>query len=125
MYLLDTDILIWILRKNSKIMSLISRLKKKSALAISVISIAEIYRNAFPAEMIETEEFIKKHIILDVNAQIAKSDGLYWNEYHKNLQNLSLEDCLIAATANTHDLTLVSLNKKHFPMKDIKFLDPI
>lgn len=101
-------------------MDRISELKKKSELTISVISIAEIYRNIFPSEIIETEEFIKKHVIFDVDTETAKMAGLYWKKYHKNLQNLSLADCLIAATANINKLTVVSLNKKHFPMKDIK-----
>lgn len=123
MFLLDSDILIWILRKNDRVINLISKLRKKSQLVISVISIAEIYRNIFPSEIIETEEFLKKHVILDIDTEKAKLAGLYWKEHHKNLQNLSLTDCLIAATANLGDLTLVTLNKKHFPMKDIKLLD--
>lgn len=123
MYLLDSDILIWMLRKNTKIIDKISILKQKSPMEISVISVSEIYRNIFPSEITETEEFLNKHIILVVDAKIAKMAGLYWKDYHRNLLNLSLTDCLIAATANIHDLTLVSLNKKHFPMKDIKLLD--
>ena len=125
MYLLDSDILIWILRNNKNVVNQISQLKKKSELAISVISIAEIYRNIFPSEIVETEQFIKRHIIFDVDTQIAKMAGFYWQEYHKNLQNLSLTDCLIAATANTNSATLVSLNTKHFPMKDIRLLNPL
>lgn len=104
-------------------MNKISKLKKKSVLAISVISIAEIYKNVYPSEIIQTEEFIKQHFIFDVDTEIAKVAGLYWQQYHKNLQDLSLADCLIAATANVNGATLVSLNKKHFPMKDIKLLD--
>lgn len=104
-------------------MDRISKLKKESELAISVISIAEIYRNIFPSEIIETEEFIKEHVIFDVDTNTAKMAGLYWKEYHKSLQNLSLADCLIAATTNINEATLVTLNNKHFPMKDIKLLD--
>ena len=125
MYLLDSDILIWILRNNKEIMGQISQLKKKSELAISVISIAEIYRNIFPSEIVETEQFIKRHIIFDVDSEIAKMAGFYWQEYHKNLQDLSLADCLIAGTASTNNAILVSLNAKHFPMKDIQLLNPL
>lgn len=123
MYLLDSDIIIWILRDNQKIIDKVSRLKKKSEIAISVISIAEIYKNIYPSEIIQAEEFIEQHFVFDVDTEIAKMAGFYWQQYHINLQDLSLADCLIASTANVNEAALVSLNKKHFPMKDIKLLD--
>jgi len=61
----------------------------------------------------------------DVTPTIAKQAGLYWQEYIKQLKNLSLTDCLIAGTANANNLVMVSLNAKHFPMKDIQLLNPI
>src|SRR5258708_8981437 len=124
MYLLDTDILIWILRGRDEIIERVSQLKEKSPVCISVISIAEIYQNIFPSELTTTEEFLNLHNIFEVDAKIAKIAGLYFQQYSKQLQNLSLADCLIAATANSHDLSLVTLNIKHFPMKDIKLLNP-
>lgn len=122
MHLLDTDILIWILRNNKKIIKKISDLSNKDELCISVMSIAEIYQNVFPSELIDTEDLINKHIIFEVDQKIAKMGGLYWQQYSKQLKNLTLADCLIAATANVNSATLVSLNVKHFPMKDIKIL---
>lgn len=123
MYLLDTDILIWILRNNQKIINKIANLKNKADLCISAMSIAEIYQNVFPSELIDTEELINKHVIFNIDQEIAKMGGLYWQQYSKKLKNLTVADCIIAATANLNDLTVVSLNKKHFPMKDIKLLD--
>ena len=125
MYLLDTDILIWILRDNQRIIKKISNLRHKASISISVISIAEIYQNVFPSELTDTEDLINEHIIFGVDQKIAKLGGLYWQEYSKKLNNLTIADCLIAATANLNGLTLVSLNKKHFPMKDFKFLTSI
>lgn len=72
----------------------------------------------------ETEDYLNQHIIFDVDRKTAKIAGLYCQQYSKHLKNLSLEDCLIAATANVNNLTLVSLNMRHFPMKDIKFQNP-
>lgn len=125
MYLLDTDILIWILRGKQEIINKISSLKDKSLLCISVISVAEIYKNIFPSELTVTEDFLQQHIIFEVDQKIAKLAGLYWQQYSKKLKNLTLTDCLIAATANINDATLVSLNTKHFPMKDINLLNPL
>ena len=99
-------------------------LKEASELALSVTSIAEIYKNIFPAELTTTEDFLNQHVILGVDQRIAKLAGLYFQQYSKHLKNLGLMDCLVAGTANTYDATLFSLNTQHFPMKDIKLLNP-
>lgn len=124
MYLLDTDILIWVLRGRKDIVDKVSQLNKKSALSISAITVAEIYQNVFPSELTITEDHVSKYKHINVDSKIAKIGGLYWQQYSKKLKNLSLTDCLIAATANVHNLTLVSLNTKHFPMKDIQVMKP-
>src|SRR3989337_1131157 len=125
MFLLDTDVLIWVLRGKKEIIEKVSALKNEAPLSISVISTAEIYKNIFPTELATTEDYLDQHVIFDVDQKIAKIAGLYWQQYIKRLKNLSLTDCLIAATANVNNLTLVSLNTKHFPMKDIKILNPL
>ena len=122
MYLIDTDILIWVLRGNKQYIDLLEDLKDKSALAISTISIAEIYKNIFPSELVKTESLLDEFDVLDVTSSVAKQAGLYWQENKKHLINLSLTDCMIAGTAYVHNLTLASLNRKHFPMKDITLL---
>ena len=125
MYLIDTDILIWVLRGNKKYEELLQSLKNKGSLSISTVTIAEIYENIYPSEIVKTENVLKELLTWDVTPAIAKQAGLYWQEFIKELKNLSLMDCLIAATANVNNLTLVSLNTKHFPMKDIKILNPL
>ena len=125
MYLLDTDVFIWILRGRKDLVNKVSALRNKSPLSLSVITIAEVYQNIFPSELLTTEEHIKNHIIFDADQKIAKIAGLYWQQYSRKLKKLSLTDCLIAGTANTNDLTLVSLNIKHFPMTDIEKLNPL
>lgn len=121
MFLIDTDILIWVLRGNTSYEGFLQDLKDKGSLSISTVTIAEIYKNVFPSEIVKTENVLNELQTWDVTPAIAKQSGLYWQEYIKKLKNLSLTDCLIAATANVNNLTLVSLNIRHFPMKDIKF----
>ena len=124
MYLIDTDIIIWILRGNKKYEELLQNLKDKDLLSISTITIAEIYKNIYPSEIVKTENVLNELLTWDVTPSVAKQGGLYWQEYVKHLKNLNITDCLIASTANVNNLTLVSLNTKHFPMKDIKTLNP-
>lgn len=124
MYLIDTDVLIWVLRGNKEYEELLLRLKDKGPLAISTITVAEIYKNIYPSEMIKTENLLNEFQMYEVNSSIAKQAGLYWQQYSKKLKNLSLTDCLVAATVNINSLELVSLNVKHFPMTDIKQFNP-
>lgn len=125
MYLIDTDILIWVLRGNKKYEDFLQNLKDKTSLSISTITIAEIYKNIYPSEIVKTDNLLNEFLTLDVTTPIAKQAGFYWQQYAKQLRNLSLTDCLIAATANANEATLVSLNTKHFPMKDITLLNPL
>ena len=125
MHLIDTDVLIWVLRGNKKYEEFLLELSHKGKLSISTITIAEIYKNIFPSELLKTENILNEFEIYDVTSPIAKQAGLYWQEHGKKLINLNLTDCLIAATANINNHTLVSLNIKHFPMKDIELLHPL
>lgn len=124
MYLIDTDILIWVLRGDRKYEDFLQSLKDKGSFSISTVTIAEIYKNIYPSEIVKTENVLSELQTWDVTPPIAKQAGLYWQEYIKRLKNLSLTDCLIAGCANVNNLTLVSLNIKHFPMEDIKILNP-
>lgn len=87
MYLLDTDVLIWILRNRKDIIEKVLQLKDKSTLSISVISIAEIYKNIFPSELTVTEDLLNQHIIFEIDQKIAKIAGLYWQQHNKTTQN--------------------------------------
>ncbi|OGC49982.1 hypothetical protein A2716_02930 [candidate division WWE3 bacterium RIFCSPHIGHO2_01_FULL_40_23] len=125
MYLLDTDILIWVLRGKKDIVDWVSRLKEEGPLYICVISMAEIYKNIFPSEIGFTEEFLKEHIHIPINEKIAKQAGFIWQQYSKGLSSLSLIDCLIASACLQNGLTLVTFNVKHFPMEGLKVLRPL
>lgn len=125
MYLVDTDIVIWIVRGDKKYVQWFENLKKGTSLSISSVTVAEIYKNVFPSELINTEATINSFAIWDVTTSIAKQGGLYWQQYIKRFKNLNILDCIIAATAKEYDLTVLTLNTRHFPMKDIHAIDPL
>ncbi len=124
MYLLDTDVLIWISRNKKETINFIKKLKNRGSIYISTITIAEIYKNIYVSEIETTENYINQNIILSLDMEIAKQAGFYWQKYSRNLKGLSIIDCIIAATAMLNDLKLVTYNIKHFPMKDIKVIVP-
>jgi len=125
MYLIDTDIIIWVLRGNRIYGEILQKLKDKASLSLSSITIAEIYKNVFPSEMVKTEEILQEFLVWQLSASIAKQGGLYWQQFSPKYKKLHLLDCLIAATAREHHLTLLTLNTRHFPMKDIYAADPL
>ena len=125
MYLFDTDILIWIIRGNLNVIDHVEKLTNKYPTYISTISIAEVYKNIFSSEIINTDECIYRHSVVPLDDQIAKQAGLYWRDYSKQFKNLSITDCMIAATAKLNGFTVVTLNTRHFPMKGIKIQNPL
>ena len=125
MYILDSDIVIWILRKQDLLVSAIERLSSRGSTSVSTITVAEVYKNAFPTELLGIEDFFTNQWVIPVSLEIAREAGLYWNQFHKKLANLSTLDCIIAATAKLNRLTIVTMNTRHFPMSDIKVMNPL
>lgn len=62
--------------------------------------------------------------VLPVDAEIALNWGLYQAEMEAMGNPLPLMDSLIAATAKTHHLTLVTRNMKDMKMAGLKLLNP-
>ncbi len=124
MYILDSDIIIWILKGDSAIIKSVRTLTSGKVLCISALTVTEIYKNIFPSEISKTETLFDKLAIIDVNREIAKDAGYYWQEYCKQFKSISLADCIIASTAKMYKATLLTLNTRHFPMKDIRVIDP-
>lgn len=125
MYILDSDIIIWILRGKPAVIDAVNNITSHTQTGISTITIAEIYKNVFPEEIFNTELFLGRQQIFSITAEVAKTAGMYWNKLHKNCPGISLPDCLIAATAQHERAKVLTLNNKHFPMTDIEILNPL
>ncbi len=125
MYLLDSDVVIWLLRGKKDIIKAIERLLKKDKTAVSTITIAEIYQNIFPQEEKSVAQFFDAQTALDISPEIAKNAGLMWQKFHGKISGLSLADCLIAQTCKFWQATLVTLNTKHFPKDEVETLSPL
>lgn len=112
--LIDTNVLVDQLRGLKSAVAFARALPENTA--ISVITVAEIHaglrseqQHDRAAALIETYE------ILQLDAVSAQMAGNYLRKYAKS-HSLDFADAAIAATAATHDLQLVTLNTKHFPM---------
>ena len=122
-FLLDSDVSIWIISGDEKVKKSVTGLVHNQPSVISILTVGEIYKNSFPEEELSNDHFFRWHRQIPIDFQTAKLAGEYWNKYRKI--NNNFVDYLIAATCKVNKLILLTRNIKHFPMKDIKIIDPI
>lgn len=116
--LLDTDILINLLRGKEAAREFIVRHMEEDELCCSVITVAEISSGMRPHEEAATRRLLDTLDILEVNRAIAEKAGRYKSGIKSHA--LELDGCLIAATAFHTDAALATGNGKHYPMSDIR-----
>ena len=122
--LLDSDIIISWLRGYEPISSVVIRLLDGGeSLIWTPVSVAEIFAGVRKSEEERVERLF---LILDplaLSGEIGRKAGLYLSGYAKS-HRLELGDALIAASAAVNRLPLWTLNRRHYPMKDIRFFSP-
>lgn len=117
MILVDTSLIIDFLRKEIKprVKPLVNILESGEQLALSVVTVAELYSGSSVWEKksnrLDLEVIIGGMEVILVNHEIAKRGGKIQAE-----TNIGLLDALIAATALSEKLTLATLNPKDFGM---------
>jgi predicted nucleic acid-binding protein len=121
--LVDSDILIEVFRgRDAEIVERWRSFHAPShAVLYSPVSICELWRRVRPAEQNALERMFAALICLPVNAEVGKRAGDYLKRYSKS-HSVEIADALIAATAAVHEAVLWTRNRKHYPMRDFKFL---
>jgi predicted nucleic acid-binding protein len=117
----DTDIFIWVQRRNLKAAALI---EKEDERLLSVVSYMELLQgatgkqqHAYVKDFLSTFGFT----VLPLSGNIGHRALVYMEEYSLS-HGLRTTDALIAATATENNITLSSSNAKHFkPIRDLKF----
>lgn len=122
--LLDSDVIIAWLRGYQPFAELIPDLvAKANLLAWTPVSVAEVYAGVRRGEEERIGGLFLVLETLSISAEIGKKAGGYLHAYSKS-HGVELGDALIAAAAHVHDMKLWTLNKKHYPMRDIQFYAP-
>ena len=118
--LLDTDIVIHLLKKQSQTVAcFLDLLEAKTVFLLSPIVVAEIYAGAFQREHKEIETLFSLCKRINIDAATGQQAGHYAHRYRKSHQGISLEDFLLAASARQSRSPLWTNNRKHYPMDDI------
>jgi predicted nucleic acid-binding protein len=114
MHLLDTSVLIDILRKDAAALAWFA--SNATGAKASVISLTELYvglrRQNEERDLVALERLVRP---LVVDRDIAVQAGEFVRHYGPS-HSVEIPDALIAATAEHHGLRLATLNVKHFPM---------
>jgi predicted nucleic acid-binding protein len=87
-------------------------------LACCPVNITEVYSGLRPGEETKTKEFLNSLEFFPITPEIAMRAGLLWRDLRLKGHTLSFTDVIIAATAIANSLTLLTHNRKHFPMPE-------
>ena len=120
--LLDTTVLIDALRNRKNRREFLALLIEQGhLLSTSVLNIGEVYSRMRPAESSQTAIFLNSLECFPVTGSIAKRAGTL--RYHAGSKGitLSLADMIVASTALEHSLSLITDNRRHFPIPDLTF----
>ena len=121
-YLLDSDVIIEYFRNKTQTVELVDSLGPKIKLWISVLSLIEVKSGAMESVESKIDRFFNFAKIIPVNLEIADMAAWYMKRWKKKGITLYLVDAAIAATCIVHDLTLVTYNKRDYPMKELEVI---
>ena len=121
-FLLDTTVIVDALNaKRGRNELLLQLLEQRHLLACCSINVTEVYAGMRPHETKPTEALLRSLKFYEVTWEIARRAGELKNQWAKKGHTLALPDVTISAVALAHGLTLVTDNRKHFPMPELEF----
>lgn len=112
--LIDTDILIDYLRGREDAVHFLE--SQQISMFISAITLGELYAGVREGqERRILDDFIEYFKVIPLSSKIAVKGGLFRRDFGKS-HGVGLADAMIAATAQSENAALATLNQKHFPM---------
>jgi predicted nucleic acid-binding protein len=117
MVVVDTDVLIWILRLDKALVERFKAaiLETNGHLFITPVQVAEIYSGIRTKEEIKVEIFIESLNVIDIDKRIGKLAGEFLHDYGKS-HSVTMADALVGAAAKASVFKLWTNNRKHYPM---------
>jgi predicted nucleic acid-binding protein len=119
--LLDSDVIIEVLRGRRKTIDELLAIERRGVSTYCcAVSWAEIFAGLRPGEEVVTEAFFYARGDVTIDAATGRRAGVYLASSAKS-QGLEIADALVAAAATTVGFHLWTLNRKHYPMEDLRF----
>jgi predicted nucleic acid-binding protein len=117
-YLVDSNIIIYHLNKDTIATAFLS--EHYEEIAISQITFVEVLSFDFSIEEEkDVRELLDTFTTLDIDSKISNQAV-----ENRKSKKIKLPDNIIASTAQSHSLTLVTKNIKDFKVLDIRVLNP-
>ena len=110
--LLDSGLVIRHLRLHQPTIQLLRGLGRLEYLSVSAVTRVEVHAGMFPDEHYATQKLLSRFVTYPVERTIADLAGDLLARY--GALGMALPDSIIAATALTHRLTLLTYNGRHF-----------
>ena len=119
--LLDTTVLIDVLRMRRRRPQLLAELIRAGhTLSTSAVNTAEVYAGVRPQEEAATELFLGALECHAITRAAARRAGTMKRDWSRKNRTLTLADTLVAAVALENDCLVVTDNRRHFPMPEVK-----
>jgi tRNA(fMet)-specific endonuclease VapC len=128
-YLVDTDVVIDALRDRPQAVSIFQRLVP-AGVAISIISVGELYDGAFMSahprtHLGEIRRFVHGFRIIGLDDAVMETFARERAALRRRGLLIPDLDLLIAATAKQHGLILATRNSRHFDRVEDLALEPV
>jgi len=117
-HLLDTNVLIRCLRGLRPALQLLEHLAARGALNVSVLSRVEVLARMWPREQAATVDLLSALTALPVTTEVADTASRLISGQSRQGIALPVPDALIVATAQVHNLTLVTYDRRHLDRID-------
>ena len=122
--LVDSDVLIEVCRgRNPQLTARWLELGASDALVLyTPVSVAELWAGARPREHAALQALFDALECVPATAQTGRRAGEFLHQYRAS-HGVELGDALIAAAAASAGAHLWTRNRKHYPMKELKFFE--
>jgi len=111
--LIDSDVLIWYARGNEHAIATVNAIGKSHISAVSYMELLQGCRSKAELKVVQKTFNSNDHDVLPVTQSISNLACQLVEQYALS-HSVHLADALIAATAISHGLVLLSGNDKHF-----------
>lgn len=119
--LLDTSVLIDVLRSRNQRRELLLRLIQEGhSLSTTALNVAEVYVGVRSNEEASTTALLDSLRCHELDAESGMQAGLLANSWARKGRTISLADAIVAAIAIGRGAVLMTDNRKDFPMAQLK-----